>query len=264
VQLIVPADGKQWNPLHSKNGGRRYRHRHLPPSSEGGLDFFHRSEVPPTKLDDDNNDAGHILRHSNGRTRLVPVDVTAPQHFPGARSANLNAPLMTLCSTRSPPPRPPPFQNPPSHRLSTRPPSLGTAAGPSSVPRLPGIRTYMNTDDAARSSSKHRLSPHVSARDARVKLTRRAWRSRSRSVTPLPPGSPTPSCLTLSLDPSTPAPTSAPVRKLLVLDLNGAPHSQGNLPPGARALHEVYPRPFLAPFRAFLFHSSSAWPDTMV
>ncbi|KAJ7705551.1 hypothetical protein B0H17DRAFT_1038291 [Mycena rosella] len=58
-------------------------------------------------------------------------------------------------------------------------------------------------------------------------------------------------------------------RKLLILDLNGtlllrSKHARGAPHLGIRP-RTVYPRPFLGPFREYIFHSSTmAWLDTMV
>jgi hypothetical protein len=94
------------------------------------------------------------------------------------------------------------------------------------------------------------------------------------STLPAPiPTSPTPEYLSTSLTPSTTLPDPSTSRKLLILDLNGtlllrgahkgkSPYSNRT---ARRPLRPVYPRPYIASFREYLFHKKThAWLDTMV
>jgi hypothetical protein len=103
-------------------------------------------------------------------------------------------------------------------------------------------------------------------------------RLRSRAATPPSAQGPSLEYITISGDPShlLTDPTSS--RKLLVLDLNGtllhrSPHSNKSRPryplPGLEGfqprLRSVHPRPYLPPFKSYIFHpSTKEWLDVMV
>ncbi|VDB87104.1 unnamed protein product [Peniophora sp. CBMAI 1063] len=90
-------------------------------------------------------------------------------------------------------------------------------------------------------------------------------RHRSPTIEPEPPGSPTPSYIELSSEPST-CTLSAP-RKLLVLDLNGSLviRSARKPGPGPQPVRTVNPRPYMGSFCEFLFHpQTKEWLDVMV
>jgi NLI interacting factor-like phosphatase len=117
-------------------------------------------------------------------------------------------------------------------------------------------------------------------------------RSRSPSppitLVPEKPTSPTDSYLQISLQSSLPLADPTASRKLLVLDLNGtlllrSAHSGRRVPPPSYSrgrhsadshssstrpypvLRTIYPRPYLPPFVAYIFHPTTLqWLDTMV
>jgi len=101
---------------------------------------------------------------------------------------------------------------------------------------------------------------------------------RSRTATPPPPQGPSSEYIATSDDPSRLLTDPTSSKKLLVLDLNGtllhrSPRSNKNAPrypiPGQEGfqprLRSVHPRPYLPPFKSYIFHpSNKEWLDVMV
>ncbi|KZV67395.1 hypothetical protein PENSPDRAFT_688198 [Peniophora sp. CONT] len=135
------------------------------------------------------------------------------------------------------------------HHMPPAPPSHAMPPFPPNIP-------HNNANENHNGKRPHSETPH--SRSTR-------GRHRSPTIEPPHPGSPTPSYIELSLEPS--AESSSAPRKLLVLDLNGSLviRSARKPGPGPQPVRTVNPRPYMGSFCEFLFHpKTKEWLDVMV